>query len=181
MSSPPGLSPRPESESRACPAEGQAGPVCPACGSSNREQSRFCAACGAALLKYCPQCGRQIGLEEQVCADCAEAGRQVPLTAGRCQACGRQNDQSAEVCGHCGARLLVKCPQCGAVAPASFSFCTECGFNFSRLVTDRLVAGLPKDEEQKRRRAPKLDFNLVLMIVLSAISVLVMIYILSQI
>ncbi len=76
---------------------------------------------------------------------------------------------------------MAKCPQCGAIAPASFSFCTECGFKYSRLVTDRLVAGLPKDEERKKRRAPRLDYSLVLMIVLSVISVLVMIYILSDI
>jgi predicted amidophosphoribosyltransferase len=154
--------------------------VCPACGSPNRQQSQFCAACGAALLKYCAQCGRQIGLDAQVCIDYAQAGRQIPLAAGRCQGCGRQNDQNAEVCAKCGARLLVKCPQCAAVAPASFSFCTECGFQYSRLVTERLVPPVQKSEEQRKLRAPKLNFSLVLMIVLSVISVLVMIYILSE-
>lgn len=175
-----GLSPRPESGGSAT-STGDAGPVCPACGSPNREQSQFCAACGAALLKYCPQCGRQIGIDDQVCTDCAQAGGQIPLAAGRCQSCGWQNDQGAEACGHCGARLLVKCPQCSDVAAASFSFCPRCGFNFSRLVTDRLVGGLPKSEEQSKRPARKLDFSLVLMIALSIISVLVMIYVLSQI
>jgi len=176
-----GVSPRPESAGSAAPSVGQAAPVCPACGSPNRELSQFCAACGAALLKYCPQCGRQIDLEDQVCTDCTQAGTLTPLAAGRCQACGRQNEQSAEACEHCGARLLVKCPQCGAVAPASFSFCTECGFQYSRLVTDRLVRPFQKSEEQSKRPARRVNASLVLMIVLSAISVLVMIYILSDI
>jgi hypothetical protein len=171
---------RGESGGIATPA-GHTRPVCRVCGSHNREQSRFCADCGAALLNYCPQCGRQIAIDDILCDDCAQAGRQVLLAAGRCQSCGWQNDQSAEACGQCGARLLVKCPQCAAVVPASFSFCPRCGFQYSRLVTDRLVGEAPKGEEQRKRRAPKLDFSLILMIVMSAVSVLVMIYILSEI
>jgi uncharacterized membrane protein YvbJ len=75
---------------------------------------------------------------------------------------------------------LVKCPECGAVAPASFSFCPRCGFNYSRFVTDRLVQGLPDSEEQGHRSRRKVDFSLALMVALSVVSVLVMIYILRQ-
>jgi predicted amidophosphoribosyltransferase len=182
MSSQQGRSPRPESGGIATPAAaGHAGSVCPVCGGHNREQSQFCSDCGAALLNYCPQCGRQIALEDQLCDDCARSGRQTPLVAGRCQRCGRQNDQGAEACVQCGARLLAECPHCGAALPASVSFCPRCGFHYSRFVTDRLVRGLAGSEERSKRSAPKLDFSLPLMIALTLVSVLVMIYILSQI
>jgi predicted nucleic acid-binding Zn ribbon protein len=186
MSSQQGQSHRPKPEESSAEAggatlTGYTGPVCPACGSHNREQSQFCSECGAALLNYCPQCGRQISPDEQLCSDCAKAGRQIPLAAGRCQSCGWQNDQGVESCRHCGARLLVKCPHCGAVTPASFSFCPRCGFDYSRFVTDRLVRGLPGGEEQGHRSGRKVDISLALMVALSVVSVLVMIYILSQI
>lgn len=178
-------SPKPE-ESRgesagiATPAV-HAGRVCPVCGGHNREQSQFCSDCGAALLNYCPQCGRQIALEDDLCDDCLRSGRQTPLVAGRCQRCGRQNDPSAELCQRCGARLLAECPHCGAVTQVSFGFCPRCGFNYSRFVTDRLVGGLQGSAEQGQRSGRKLDISTVVMIALIIVSVLVMIYILSQI
>ena len=178
-------SPKPD-ESRvehggiAAPA-GHTRPACPVCGSHNREQSRFCADCGAALLKYCPQCGRQIAIEGHLCDDCSRSGRQTPLVAGRCQRCGCQNDQNAESCVRCGARLLAQCPHCGAVTQAFFSFCPRCGFNYTRFVTDRLVRGLQGSEEQGNRSGRKLDISSALMIALVIASVLVMIYVLSQI
>ena len=169
-----------ESGGIATPA-GHTSPVCPVCGSHNREQSRFCADCGAALLNYCPQCGRQIAIDDILCDDCSRSGRQIPLAAGRCQRCGCQNDQGAESCVRCGARLLAQCPDCGAVTQASFSFCPRCGFNYSRFVTDRLVRGPEESEEQGNRSGRKLDISSGLMIALAVVSVLVIIYILCQI
>ncbi len=77
--------------------------------------------------------------------------------------------------------MLVKCPHCAAVTPASFSFCPRCGFNYSRFVTDRVVRGFPGSKEQGNRSGRKVDISVVLMVALSLVSVLVMIYILSQI
>jgi uncharacterized membrane protein YvbJ len=81
----------------------------------------------------------------------------------------------------CGARLLAECPHCGAVTQAFFSFCPRCGFNYTRFVTDRVVRGLQGSEEQGNRSGRKLDMSSALMIALVIVSVLVMIYVLSQI
>ncbi len=155
-------------------------PVCPVCGGHNREQSQFCADCGASLLRYCPHCGQSIGAELESCERCSLVGAQATLLAGRCQGCGFQNDQNAEQCEQCGARLLAKCPQCDALSTAAFNFCPRCGFNYSHLVTRAIANRLEGGEKTGRSSRRMVDFSSALMIALVALSVLVMVYILWQ-
>jgi len=172
--------PKADSDGRRAPAQ-RAGPVCPACGERNREQSQFCSQCGAALLTYCTRCGRQVALDEDLCDHCSSPETQSAVLAGRCQRCGFQSGQEAESCLQCGARLLVKCPQCDALTAATFDYCPRCGFNYSRFVTDRLLHRL--DESQEASARPGLRFNpsSILMIILVTLSVLLMVYIVWQI
>ena len=155
-------------------------PVCLVCAAHNREQSQFCADCGASLFRYCPHCGQRIVAELESCERCSPLGGQSTLLAGRCQGCGFQNDQSAERCEQCGARLLAKCPQCDALSTAAFNFCPRCGFNYSHLVTRALAHRLAGSEETGRPSRRTMDFSSALMIALVALSVLVMVYILWQ-
>ena len=155
--------------------------VCPRCGSDNREQSLFCAQCGVALVKYCSQCGRTIGVDLDSCDHCSPAETPPGITEGRCQHCGFQNDQNAESCEQCGARLLARCPQCGALTRPSFSFCPQCGFHYSRYVTNRLLSGVDSTENGAHQSRLSLGFSSAFMIALVFLSVLLMIYILWQI
>ncbi|HUV73414.1 MAG TPA: zinc ribbon domain-containing protein [Anaerolineae bacterium] len=172
--------PKADSDGRTAPVR-RAEPVCPACGERNSEQSQFCCQCGAALLRYCPRCGRQVALDVDLCDHCSSPETQSTVLAGRCQRCGFQSDQEAESCLQCGARLLVKCPQCSAPTAATFDYCPRCGFNYSRFVTNRLLHRL--DENQEASARPGLRFNpsSILMIILVTLSLLVMVYIVWQI
>lgn len=156
------------------------GPVCQVCTAHNREQSQFCANCGASLFRYCPHCGQKIGTELESCERCSPVGGQSTLLAGRCQGCGFQNDQNAERCKQCGARLLAKCPQCSALSTAAFNFCPRCGFNYSHLVAQALSHRLEGGEETGHSSHHTVDFSSALMVALVALSVLVMVYILWQ-
>lgn len=179
-SSPQTQEPKAVSDGRAAPLQPTA-PVCPACGERNREQSRFCSQCGAALLRYCIRCGQQIALDVDLCDHCSSPETQRAVSAGRCQRCGFQSGLEAESCLQCGARLLVNCPQCGALAAATVYYCRQCGFNYSRFVTDRLVHRLNESQEASARPGFRLDASSILMITLVALSLLLMVYIISQI
>ena len=161
--------------------DGQSRPVCPVCATLNREQSRFCAECGASLFRYCPDCGQRIGAELESCTDCSLEGGQATLPAGRCQRCGFQSDPTAELCERCGARLLSRCPQCDAFNNAAVNFCPRCGFNYSQLVTRALAHRLEVSEEKAPPARRTLTYGSALMIALVVLSVLVMLYILWQI
>jgi hypothetical protein len=155
-------------------------PVCPECGSPNRPQSQFCADCGAPLRRYCPHCGEPIPMGLDSCPRCSEARGGPSALAARCQRCGFENDSQAELCQQCGARLLANCPQCGSLNQASLTYCPHCGFNYSRYVADRLV-GTPAKPEPEVQQAGRLHPGTILMAALIVISVLLMLYVLSQI
>jgi len=158
------------------------GPLCPACGGLNREQSLFCAHCGEALGRYCYQCGRAIAPELDVCDLCSANAPRSAFQEGRCQSCGHQNDVTAERCLKCGARLLVNCARCGSVHPASFNFCPRCGFQQSRLVTELVLGDIEGEkQEEPPLRAPRSRASLALMVGLVLVSVALMIHILLQI
>ena len=55
--------------------------TCPACRAENAAESRFCKACGAALLTVCQACGDDLSVEARFCPACgAAAGTDVPLS-----------------------------------------------------------------------------------------------------
>ena len=69
--------------SKACPSCGSrvilsddrqkfvlAGTICQKCGLDNKEQHRFCSKCGEKLVKECPKCHKEIGLESVHCPFC---------------------------------------------------------------------------------------------------------------
>ena len=49
---------------------------CPGCGHENREGARFCAGCGADLMRRCPSCGAEAPEASRFCDACGK-----PLTA----------------------------------------------------------------------------------------------------
>jgi predicted ATPase/class 3 adenylate cyclase len=48
---------------------------CPSCGSTNRNGSRFCGACGTPLVQHCSACGGENPTDKRFCGDCG-----APLT-----------------------------------------------------------------------------------------------------
>ena len=76
---------------------------------------------------------------------------------------------------------MAKCPRCGALNQASFNFCPQCGFNYSRFVTERLVQGLQPDATKRGPSIRTLTAESALMIALMALSLFLMIQILLQI
>ena len=47
--------------------------TCPACDQPNHPERNFCAACGAALARYCPRCGFRNGAADRYCGGCGVA------------------------------------------------------------------------------------------------------------
>ncbi|MFQ5749671.1 MAG: protein kinase, partial [Planctomycetota bacterium] len=47
-----------------------AGARCPSCGAHNREEARFCRACGAGLFESCPKCGKEERVGAPYCEHC---------------------------------------------------------------------------------------------------------------
>src|ERR1700724_3618553 len=46
---------------------------CPSCGGANAHDGRFCASCGAALVKSCGACGSANTLGNRYCGNCGAA------------------------------------------------------------------------------------------------------------
>ncbi len=155
-------------------------PICPECGSQNREEGLFCAQCGAPLARYCRQCGSKIAATGEVCEQCG-AQQQAPPTAGACQRCGSQNNNDSEFCQECGARLLITCPQCGTLIGAPLNFCAGCGFNYSRFVTERLAAKPGQETEQVTESSYFAFVSSAIMIALVMLSIVLIVYIVAQI
>ena len=57
--------------------------ICPSCGTSGRDDARFCATCGLALARSCPSCGVAVDAEARFCSSCgtALAGTATPVAA----------------------------------------------------------------------------------------------------
>lgn len=156
-------------------------PICPTCGSHNRERSRFCGLCGAALVRYCPQCGVKILSGAYLCEGCVIESKAVPISHGRCQRCGSQAEEHAESCGECGARLLARCPQCGTMARATNNYCPYCRFGYSRFVTEKLVRKHGGEEEEGNEPPYVATHSSAIMVALTILSILLIVYILAQI
>ena len=45
----------------------------------------------------------------------------------QCTACKQSNPEGAKFCGHCGAKLALRCRNCGTPVVAGAKFCIECG------------------------------------------------------
>jgi uncharacterized membrane protein YvbJ len=157
------------------------GPLCPRCGGQNRQGSQFCAHCGEPLGRYCHQCGQLIPPDLELCDRCSTGSLALTVVAGRCQTCGEQNDPEAKRCVKCGARLLLNCARCGSPQPASFNFCPRCGFEQSRLVTDRLLGGIDLEEREESPRQARSKLSWALMGALMVLSVALMVQILLEI
>lgn len=155
--------------------------ICPQCGFNNREESKLCGHCGASLVKYCPQCGGKIPTGATFCEHCSTDRDRTLVSGERCQQCGFQNDEDAELCAQCEARLLIECPQCGAMTRARHNFCAHCGFDYSRFVTQEVIEKLggksARAKEAVYARGPSAGIMLALII----FSIIVAIYILQQI
>ncbi len=70
-----------------------------------------CPFCGKSVPqgKFCPECGKVLGIQ--------------------CPACGAAAEPGAKFCPECGAKLDggKKCGKCGADVPSNSKFCPECG------------------------------------------------------
>ena len=44
--------------------------VCPSCGASNQEGSKFCDQCGRTLVKTCPSCNKAVSEDALYCPKC---------------------------------------------------------------------------------------------------------------
>ena len=60
------------------------------------------------------------------------------------------------------------------------TFCSHCGFDYSRFVTQKVVEGFGRKEEEKRSVYAK-GLSAGIMVALATISIVVIIYILHQI
>jgi uncharacterized membrane protein YvbJ len=152
--------------------------TCPECGFDNKEGSKFCGQCGASLIRYCPQCGGEIPSGASSCEHCGANSDPILVSGERCQHCGLQNDAQTELCEHCGARLLIECPECGTMTRAR-TFCSNCGFDYSRFVTQKVIERFGRKEEEKRSVYAK-GLNAGIMVALVTISIVIIIYILHQ-
>ncbi|MGB3904287.1 MAG: zinc ribbon domain-containing protein [Anaerolineae bacterium] len=155
-------------------------PTCPQCRSLNREGSQFCGHCGAALVRYGPQCGVKIPTSAYLCEGCSIESKAVAISQGRCQRCGSQAEEHAESCGECGARLLARCPQCGTMARATNNYCPYCRFAYSRFVTEKLVRKHGRGEEEGNEPPYVATLNSAIMVALTILSILLIVYILAQ-
>lgn len=156
-------------------------PVCPDCGSLNRPRSQFCADCGTPLRRYCPHCGKRIAMDLDACELCASVGGQSTTSVTRCQRCGFENEKQAEFCQQCGARLMADCPQCGATIQSTFGFCPRCGFGYSQFVAGKVVPAPASRDPTPTEPGQRLRPSTLIMAALVVLSVVLMLYILSQI
>lgn len=155
--------------------------VCPQCGADNLKGSQVCGQCGALLAEYCPHCGSKLDPHSHLCERCGSEYETLAQAGELCQQCGSSNDTLAECCRGCGARLRIKCPRCGATTGAKHNFCPHCGFGYSRFVSDRVIDGLDRHSERGEESALALDLRSGMIIALITISIILDVYILSQI
>jgi predicted nucleic acid-binding Zn ribbon protein len=102
---------------------GQQLSACPACGSQNPPDRKFCGSCGTNLAATPQQSTPPV---QQMVS---------------CPSCGTPNPQDRKFCGNCGTNLLAKaqkptaaetpretvCRQCGTPNPPGRKFCGNCG------------------------------------------------------
>ncbi|RMB23689.1 zinc ribbon domain-containing protein [Haloplanus aerogenes] len=71
---------------------------CPVCGAAVESDQQFCAACGTALFRQCPVCGRGV-TDEPYCPECGTAIQE------ECDVCGHRQHSSEEYCPKCGTKF----------------------------------------------------------------------------
>src|SRR5262245_10391940 len=52
--------------------------ICSRCREENREEARFCRACGASLATLCPSCGANVEAESKFCDRCGALLQATP-------------------------------------------------------------------------------------------------------
>jgi len=58
--------------------------ACPSCGNASPEGARFCASCGASLVRACPTCGAEPPEAARFCPSCGTAiAEREPVAPGR--------------------------------------------------------------------------------------------------
>jgi predicted ATPase/class 3 adenylate cyclase len=103
---------------------------CPACGTANPAQARFCLGCGRLLVN---------GI---ICANCHTL---LPLYA--------------RYCFHCGAMAIaagMSCPQCGAALVPGQARCGACGAEIPNLSPIPMAEGRGEEERPEAMPAPAL-------------------------
>ena len=68
---------------------------CPVCGEPVTNDQQFCNACGTALFRQCPVCGREV-TDEPYCPECGTTIQE------KCEVCGARRHSSEEFCSNCG-------------------------------------------------------------------------------
>ncbi len=114
--------------------------TCPACGTANRPDCRFCTGCGKEFPKErtCPRCSATVSASQRFCNAC---GAPVDAVAGApaggkmkfCHQCRALIDRDAKFCNQCGAVIadMPLCPRCGDPIGPEEKFCGVCGLPFT--------------------------------------------------
>ena len=117
--------------------------ICPKCGGSSPDGSRFCTACGSALSTqakcYCRNCGREVAEKALFCVGCGAAPR-----SGKnfCQSCSAATNPNAQICLKCGVRLSAAAAE-GKDWLLTLLLCIFLGFlGIHRFYTGHIVLGV---------------------------------------
>ncbi len=119
---------------------------CPACGTQNSMDRKFCSNCGTSLTSRgqqqawatqqtptCPSCGSPNAPGRKFCGSCGASltgsGQQQAWAAQQtptCPSCGSSNPQGRKFCGNCGASLTSEAPQ-QIIDTQVTNVCPACG------------------------------------------------------
>ena len=80
----------------------------------------------AAAAVKCPSCGRELPAGAKFCLECGAKIEVLGPDEMICPSCGKKTPKG-KFCVECGARLVNRCPGCGAEVPPGAKFCLECG------------------------------------------------------
>ncbi|HEX3001945.1 MAG TPA: zinc ribbon domain-containing protein, partial [Methanoregula sp.] len=172
--------------------------TCPACGTSNRPDCRFCTGCGKEFEKerICSRCNAPLTGSQRFCNSCgapADSGTDAK-TGGQmkfCRQCRALISRDAKFCGTCGTVIseLPVCPRCGDPIGPEEKFCGACGMSFAGIVPARQpvqpAAPIPPQTAREPIRSPapakkgggslvKIVAGIVIVIVILAVIILLL-------
>ncbi|MEK3791745.1 SPFH domain-containing protein [Paenibacillus sp. FSL R7-0204] len=81
-----------------------------------------------AASKSCPACGTLNPADARFCTGCGRSLQSPPAVEDKvCHSCGKAVIPGAKFCPHCGEGLILKCTGCGHELKPGQKFCPECG------------------------------------------------------